>query len=81
MNQKQQYDAAKVHQETAKMQMEANKEMERQRMEATERGQLRQFRAMFVPMAIDALKARGEEVNLENIKKWTEDILAYIKEQ
>lgn len=81
MNKEQQLKAALAKVEFLEKELAELRVKARQMADVQERSQLRQFRAMFVPMAIDALKAKNEPVTMDGIKAWTEDILAYIKSE
>lgn len=80
MNKAKQREAAEIYAETEAKRLELDKAQKEAAIAANTRAQMRQFRAMFVPMAIDALKAQGKPVEIEGIKEWTEAILTYIKE-
>lgn len=79
MNKEQQLRAAQERVKALEKELTELQIKSRQMADIQERSQLRQFRAMFVPMAIDALKAKGEPITMDGIKAWTEEILAYIK--
>lgn len=81
MNKEQQLKAALAKLEALEKEYAELRVKSRQMADVQERAQLRQFRAMFVPMAIEALKAKNEPVTMEGIKTWTEEILAYIKSE